>query len=94
MIHGSEKREEEDYDSCLISALDKDVWKYSFRGCFLNVGSPASMSVHRDYYVYYGVEFRTVREIGIGMARENGDGPVSMGSLGLRDGRAWSIVSA
>ena len=35
----------------------------------LNVES-CFMSVHRDYYVYYGVEFRTVREIGIGMARE------------------------
>ena len=84
LIHGSEKREEEDYDSLSDFCFGQGCVEIRLPWLLLNVGSPASMSVHRDYYVYYGVEFRTVREIGIGMARENGDGPVSMGSFRLK----------
>lgn len=42
------------------------------------------MKVHRDYYTHYGVEFKTVREIGIGAAGEEGDAPVPMASFRLR----------
>ena len=84
LIHGSEKREEEDYDSLSDFCFGQGCVEIRLPWLLLNVGSPASMSVHRDYYVHYGVEFKTVREIGIGMARENGDGPVSMGSFRLK----------
>ena len=63
-------------------------------GLLLNVGAPASLLAHRDYYQHYGVEFKQIRDIWIG------GGP---GRRGKRDpgwsrfvsraGRAWSIGS-
>lgn len=84
LTHGSENRGSEDYDSLADFCFGQDCVEIRLPWLLLNVGSPASMKVHRDYYTHYGVEFKTVREIGIGAAGEEGDAPVPMASFRLR----------
>lgn len=53
----------------------------------LNVGDPAAMGVHRDYYQYYGVEFKQIQAIWVGAAREDEENAVPIVSLRVKGWR-------
>ena len=50
----------------------------------LNVGDPAAMGVHRDYYQYCGVELKQIKTLWVGAAREGDGETIPMASLRVK----------
>ena len=89
LIHGNGNYESEDYNSLADFCFGEGCVELRLPWLLLNVGSPASMMVHRDYYQHYGVEFRRIREIWMGAARANADGEISMKAFPVK---GWKRV--
>lgn len=73
----------EEYNSLADLCFGPDGAEVRLPWLLLNVGDPSSMAVHRDYYTHYGVELRSVRQMGIGLARQGQTEEVAMQSVRL-----------
>lgn len=70
---GSGDPSSEEYDSLADICFGDGCVEIRIPWLLLNVGNPASMEVHRDYYEHYGVELYPIETLWLGIARE-GDG--------------------
>lgn len=70
---GSGDPSSEEYDSLADICFGDGCVEIRIPWLLLNVGNPASMEVHRDYYEHYGVELCPIETLWLGIARE-GDG--------------------
>ncbi|MEY8386146.1 hypothetical protein AALC17_02480 [Oscillospiraceae bacterium 38-13] len=82
LVHGNGDSRSADFNSLADFCFGEGCVEIRLPWLLLNVGSPASMQVHRDYYQHYGVEFRPVRELWVGAAR--GGGEIPMEALPVR----------
>ena len=90
LLHGNRDRESADYNSLADFCYGEDCVEVRLPWLLLNVGNPASMQVHRDYYQHYGVEFKGIRELGIGVAQADAEGEIFMASFPVR---GWKSLS-
>lgn len=84
LVHGSGDSRSPNYNSLADFCFGDGCVEIRLPWLLLNVGAPASMLIHRDYYQHYGVEFRQIRELWIGAARDGGEGEILMKSLRIR----------
>lgn len=84
LIHGNGDSRSPDYNSLTDFCFGEGCVEIRLPWLLLNVGAPASMMVHRDYYQHYGVEFKQIRELWIGAARDDEEGDISMASLQVK----------
>lgn len=70
MHYGSEDKESREYSSLSDFYFGEQCVEIRIPWMLLNVGDPTLMSVHRDYYVNYGVEFERAKTLWIGAAEE------------------------
>ena len=78
LVHGSGDSQSPDYNSLADFCFGAGCVEIRLPWLLLNVGAPASMMVHRDYYQHYGVEFKQIRELWIGAARDGEAGEIQM----------------
>ena len=84
LVHGNGDSQAPDYNSLADFCFGEGCVEIRLPWLLLNVGAPASMMVHRDYYQHYGVEFKPIRELWIGAAQDSGEKEISMESLQVR----------
>ena len=78
LVHGTGDSQSPDYNSLADFCFGAGCVEIRLPWLLLNVGAPASMMVHRDYYQHYGVEFKQIRELWIGAARDGEAGEIQM----------------
>lgn len=84
LVHGNGDSQSPDYNSLADFCFGDGCVEIRLPWLLLNVGSPSSMMVHRDYYQHYGVEFRQIRELWIGAARDGETDEVFMEALRVK----------
>lgn len=84
LTHGNGNSEAEDYNSLADFCFGTGCVEIRVPWLLLNVGAPASLLVHRDYYQHYGVEFKQIRDIWIGAARDGEEDGVPMEAFRLK----------
>lgn len=68
LFYGTENEESPEYSSQADFYFGEECAELRIPWLLLNVGDPTLMSVHRDYYENYGVEFQKVKHIWFGVA--------------------------
>ena len=84
LTHGSGDPDSTEYNSLADFCYGDGCAEVRLPWLLLNVGDPAKMAVHRDYYRYYGVELESVREIYLGVVRAADSGEAPMQALRLK----------
>lgn len=84
LTHGNGNSEAENYNSLADFCFGTGCVEIRLPWLLLNVGAPASLLVHRDYYQHYGVEFKQIRDIWIGAARDGEEDGIPMEALRLK----------
>ena len=84
LTHGNGNSEAENYNSLADFCFGTGCVEMRIPWLLLNVGSPASLLVHRDYYQHYGVEFKQIRDIWIGAARDGVEDGIPMEAFRLK----------
>ena len=84
LTHGSGDPDSTEYNSLADFCYGDSCAEVRLPWLLLNVGDPAKMAVHRDYYRYYGVELESVREIYLGVVRAADSGETPMQALRLK----------
>lgn len=84
LIHGNGNSQSPAYNSLSDFCFGEACVEIRLPWLLLNVGAPASMMVHRDYYQHYGVEFKQVREFWAGAARKGEEGEIPMEAFQVR----------
>lgn len=84
LTHGNGNSEAENYNSLTDFCFGTGCVEIRLPWLLLNVGAPASLLVHRDYYQHYGVEFKQIRELWIGAARDGEEDGIPMEAFRLR----------
>ncbi|MBR0418367.1 MAG: hypothetical protein IJI66_04300 [Erysipelotrichaceae bacterium] len=72
LVHGNNDPNAQDFDSLSTFRFGDGYAQFSIPWLMLNMGDPANMRVHDDYYKYYGVELKAINRIylGIGTAED------------------------
>lgn len=68
--YGSEDKESKEYSSLADFCFGVQCVEIRVPWMLLNVGDPTLMSVHKDYYENYGVEFQRAESLWIGVVHE------------------------
>ena len=84
LVHGNGDSRSPNYNSLADFCFGDGCVEIRLPWLLLNVGAPASMLVHRDYYRHYGVDFKQIRELWIGAARDGEPGEGLMEALRVR----------
>lgn len=84
LTHGNGNSEAENYNSLADFCFGTGCVEIRVPWLLLNVGAPASLLVHRDYYQHYGVEFKQIRELWIGAARDGEEDGIPMEAFRLK----------
>lgn len=84
LTHGNGNSEAENYNSLTDFCFGTGCVEIRIPWLLLNVGAPASLLAHRDYYQHYGVEFKQIRDIWIGAARDGEENGIPMESFRLK----------
>ena len=84
LVHGNGDSQSPDYYSLADFCYGEGCVEIRLPWLLLNIGAPASMMVHRDYYQHYGVEFKQIRELWIGVARDGERDGILMEALRVK----------
>ena len=84
LTHGNGNSEVENYNSLADFCFGTGCVEIRLPWLLLNVGAPASLLIHRDYYQHYGVEFKQIRDIWIGAAWDGEENGIPMESFRLK----------
>ena len=84
LVSGNGDPESPDYNSLADICYGDGCVELRLPWLLLNVGDPSKMAVHKDYYVNYGVEFESVKELWIGIARDAGTEEIPMAAFSLK----------
>lgn len=87
LVHGNGDSASAQYNSLADFCFGADCVEIRLPWLLLNVGDPAAMGVHRDYYQYYGVEFKQIQALWVGAAREDEENAVPIVSLRVKGWR-------
>lgn len=68
--YGNNNPESDDYDSLADFCFGENLIEVRIPWALLNFANPSYRLVHKDYYTNYGVEFKEVKTIGIGLGTE------------------------
>lgn len=89
LLHGSQDLEDGDYHSLTDFCWGEQCVEIRLPWLLLNVGDPAGMAVHRDYYHHYGVEFKEIKKMWMGLAGPDGGVDIPMEAFALK---GWKKV--
>lgn len=68
---GTEDKDSKDHTSLADFYFGSQCVEIRIPWQMLNIADPTLMSVHRDYYENYGVEFKNVKSVGLGFAADS-----------------------
>lgn len=89
LVHGKGDSTAADYNSLADFCFGEGLVELRIPWLLLNVGDPSAMRVHRDYYSYYGVEFKQIKELWLGAALSEQPGEIPMAAMAVK---GWSSV--
>lgn len=69
LVHGNGDSTSDQYNSLADFCFGANCVEIRLPWLLLNVGDPAAMGVHRDYYQYYGVELKQIKALWVGVVR-------------------------
>lgn len=84
LVHGNGDSASDQYNSLADFCFGANCVEIRLPWLLLNVGDPAAMGVHRDYYQYYGVELKQIKTLWVGAAREGDGETIPMASLRVK----------
>ena len=87
LVHGNGDSTSDQYNSLADFCFGANCVEIRLPWLLLNVGDPAAMGVHRDYYQYYGVELKQIKALWVGAAREGEGDAIPMVSLRVKGWR-------
>ena len=87
LVHGNGDSTSDQYNSLADFCFGANCVEIRLPWLLLNVGDPAAMGVHRDYYQYYGVELKQIKALWVGAAREGEGDAIPMASLRVKGWR-------
>lgn len=76
LVYGNGDPDSEEYHSLADFCFGEGCAEIRIPWQLLNVGSPAYMQIHGDYYTYYGIEYQSMSTLWLGLYR--GDGVCAM----------------
>lgn len=84
LTHGTGNPDDPAYDSLADFCYGDGCVEIRLPWLLLNVGDPADMTVHGDYYTHYGVKEIPIRSIALGAARAGETGEIPMADFSVR----------
>ena len=84
LVRGNGDSASDQYNSLADFCFGANCVEIRLPWLLLNVGDPAAMGVHRDYYQYYGVELKQIKTLWVGAAREGDGETIPMASLRVK----------
>lgn len=72
LVYGSRDPDSSRYNSLADFCFGEGCAEFRIPWQLLNVGNPADMQIHGDYYTYYGIEFQSMSQLWLGLYRGEG----------------------